>query len=354
VRARLRVVVVDDSAICRAELRRILEHDGDIQIVAEAQRGEQVLDLLNRHQPDLLAIDLEMPGLHGLETIEQVMAEAPLPILVITGSSRQTRQLSIFESVRRGALDLAEKPTLRDSSSQQSLRAKVRELARVPVVRHMAAPLAVKRVAAGRDDGAAVRTSNDGLRVVGIGASAGGPTALLALLSQLPAGFPACIAVVQHLPPGFVVPFADFLAERVHLPVRVAIGEVPIHAGTIYLAPDHVHLVALDAARFGPSTEAPVEGHRPSATVLLSSLARVFGATAAGVILSGIGRDGCAGLHAMKTKGALTIAQDEASCAVYGMPRAAIERQAATFSLDPRAIAELLQRGSTTGRREAR
>jgi two-component system chemotaxis response regulator CheB len=342
----IRIIVADDSPICRAELRQILEQDRDIKIVGEASDGGGMLELLERFDPDMLVVDLQMPGVDGLTTVERVMASRPLPILVVTSKPEGRRRDVVFEAIRRGALDLAEKPAHADARSQALLRAKVRQLAPIPVIRHVAAgqllqPVKPAVVAA---PPAPVKKSTDAqvfstAKVVGVAASAGGPAALVNLLKDFPREFPACFAVVQHLPRGFAKAFSEYLQSRIKLTVRVAEEGSKILTGYVYVAPDDRHLVVRSAKHLGAEDSPPVEGHKPAATVLLASLARVLGSSATGIVLSGIGQDGVAGLRELRARGALTLAQDPESSAVYGMPRAAIESGAAQRALDPAGLA---------------
>ena len=325
---RQRVVVVDDSAICRALLCDGLHADGDLEVVGEAPDGDSAIEVITRLRPDVATIDLRMPGMSGLDLISHLMAKAPLPILVLTGDANSADPSVAFEAVRRGALDLMLKPSERDDEAIRSLRARVRWLATVPVVRHLDGhkdrrdrevpeplagvpwlPLASEPI------------------IVGIAASAGGPSALATVLGSLAADLPVCLAIVQHLPRGFAPSFVSFLQARCSLSVCLAEhGQAP-RSATVVLAPDDHHLEVIDG-RFALSSGPSVDGHRPSASVLLRSLA-ALGSSAIGVVLSGIGRDGADGLRAMRDRHATTIAQDAESSVVYGMPRAAVEEGAA-------------------------
>jgi len=342
---RIRALVLDDSAICRAQLRDILQAEGDIEVVGEAASGDAVIALIQRTSPHILLVDLQMPGTGGHATIEQVMANDPLPILVVTGQPPSRRADAVFESIRRGALDLAEKPSGADRGAQARLRSIVRTLSQVPVVRHVAGKLGRKLDA---DSLQRLATSPPPLAsdarvaVIGIGASAGGPTPLAAVLGGLPRDFPCAVAVVQHLPPGFGLAFAEFLRSRTPLAVEIPSARSKIGAGTVYLAPDEEHLIAIDSSHWGLSRAAAIEGCRPAATALFESLALNFGSRAAGVVLSGMGQDGVAGLAAMRVLGALTLAQDRESSAVFGMPRAALEAGAAQAAADPPGIVRAL------------
>jgi two-component system chemotaxis response regulator CheB len=337
----IRVLLLDDSPICRAQLRDILEVDDRIEVVAEAHNGDQVLRLIDEAQPQILLVDLQMPGTGGQETIERVMAHHPLPILIVTGQPEGVRRQAVFEAIRRGALDLAEKPVHGDTKAEERLRAMVRELSRVRVVRHVAGKLSRRDGAPGLPTPVPPRPldgSNSPL-VVGVAASAGGPRPLVSLLSAWPADFGAAVTVVQHLPNGFTAAFAEFLQSRVPQRVHVVKQLTRFEAGHVYLASDDVHLVALSDKQLGPDSSPPVDGHRPAATVLFESLAARLGARSCGVILSGMGKDGVAGLSKMKARGALTLAQEENGCAVYGMPKAALDSGAAVAALDPVGLA---------------
>lgn len=337
----IRVLLLDDSAICRAQLRDILELDDQIEVVAEADNGDQVLRLIDEVAPQMLLVDLQMPGTGGQETIERVMAHHPLPILIVTGQPEGVRRQAVFEAIRRGALDLAEKPLHGDTKAEARLRAMVRELSRVRVVRHVAGKLSRRDGAPGLPTPIPPRPldGSDSPLVVGVAASAGGPRPLVSLLGAWPVDFAAAVTVVQHLPNGFTRAFAEFLQSRIALRVTIVTQLTRIEPGRVYLANDDEHLVALSEKQLGPDRSPAVEGHRPAATVLFESLAARLGARACGVILSGMGKDGVAGLSKMKARGALTLAQEENGCAVYGMPKAALEAGAVVAALDPLALA---------------
>jgi len=337
----IRVLVLDDSTICRAQLREILEEDPQIRVVAEAENGDQVLRLIDETQPQILLVDLQMPGTGGQETIERVMAHQPLPILIVTGQPEGVRRQAVFEAVRRGALDLAEKPLNGDNVAEARLRAMVRELSRVRVVRHVAGKLSRRDGAPGLPTPVPPRPldgSNSPL-LVGVAASAGGPRPLVSVLGAWPVDFAASVLVVQHLPSGFTRAFAEFLQSRIALRVTIVTQLTRLEPGRVYLANDDEHLVALSDKQIGPDRGPAVDGHRPAATVMFDSLAARLGARACGVILSGMGKDGVAGLAKMKARGALTLAQDESSCAVYGMPKAALDAGAVAAALEPLALA---------------
>ena len=320
---RLRVLVVDDSAISRTLVREWLEADGDLEVVGEAPDGDTAIELVNRLHPDVATIDLRMPGMPGLELVAFLMAKSPLPILVLTGEATRDDPGLAFEAVRRGALDLMLKPSALDDDAVRSLRARVRWLASVPVVRHIDGHKPIEPVEPPAFVMPRLGRASDDPVIVGIAASAGGPTALAAVLGSLPAELPICLAIVQHLPKGFAPSFVSFLQARCSLTVRLAEPGMVPRPATVVLAPDDRHLELIDG-RFALTAGPPVEGHRPSGTVLLRSLA-ALGSSAIGVVLSGIGRDGADGLRAMRDRHAITFAQNATTSVVYGMPRAAVE-----------------------------
>jgi two-component system, chemotaxis family, protein-glutamate methylesterase/glutaminase len=356
-----RAFVVDDSPICRAQLRDWLEADGDLEVVGEASDGESAIYLITRLRPDVATIDLRLPGMSGLEVVTQLMARSPLPLLVVTGDPTGDDPELAFEAIRRGALDLQLKPSGHDEDAIRSLRAHVRWLSSVPVVRHIDGHRAPSEPAVRAAlDPAGLRSSDPALRaprprssndpvVIGIAASAGGPSALAAVLGSLSPELPVCLAIVQHLPRGFAPSFVSFLQNRCSLAVRLAEHGMVPPPGTVVLAPDDHHLELIDG-RFALTGGPPVDGHRPSGTVLLRSLASL-GSSAIGVVLSGIGRDGADGLRAMRERNSVTFAQDAASSVVYGMPRAAVEEGAVQQVLPVAALGDAITAAVACSRR---
>jgi two-component system chemotaxis response regulator CheB len=333
-----RVLVVDDSAIARDALADHLEADGDLRVVGTAADPDTAIAAVAELRPDVVTMDIQMPGGGGLAAIEQIMARTPVPIIVVSARARDDQTLP-FEAVSRGALEVAVKPML--PADAAALRAAVRRVAGIPVVPH------VRALRAGRaSPPLRAPLPPHTPRIVGIAASAGGPAALEVVLGALPATLPACVAVVQHLPAGFVSSFATYLRSRT--PLEVVLVEpganVEVRPGRLVLAAGDHHLVAASARMFAASTEPPLRGHRPSATTMFGSLARVFGDRAIGVILTGIGDDGAAGLGELRAQGALTLGQDEATSAVYGMPSAAVKLGAVARVLPLPEIAPAIRR----------
>jgi two-component system chemotaxis response regulator CheB len=327
----IRVLVADDSELFRELLARVIDAERGFEVVALAADGNAAAAYARAHKPDVITMDLAMPDADGFSGIARIMAETPTPILVLTANREEAVG---FRALSLGALDILEKPqaTADLDDYGRLLRSRLRLLAGVKVIRHVRglrerAP-AVPR-AAGRAD------------LVVIGASLGGPRALATLLRGLPATFPAPIAVVQHIADGFTEGLATWLASECRLEVREAADGDPLRAGRVLVAPTGRHLLVNDrVARL--SDAPPVDTFKPSVTPLFLSAARSYGARACGVLLTGMGRDGAEGLKAIKEAGGPTLAQDEATSAVFGMPRAAIELGAVDRVLPLEEIARVL------------
>lgn len=338
----IRVLLVDDSPIALNILRRLLSRSPEIQVVGTAADGREALERVQDLNPDVICTDLHMPRMDGLELTRAVMEGSPRPILVVS-ASMEPGSPNVFRVLEAGAVDVYPKPRgivggEMDKLSRE-LAGKIRVLSGVRVFRRRN-----HQPAAGPSPKSAVPPRpRSPLRMVVIGASTGGPQALRAILTRLPADYPLPVACVQHIGAGFLSELLAWLAEACPLAVREAAhGEAP-RAGTVYFAPEDVHLEWDEGGRFALSMAAPLDGHRPSATVTMRAAARRFGAGTAGVLLTGMGRDGADGLASIAAAGGVTIAQDEASCTVYGMPKAAVELGAVQHLLALEQIAPVLE-----------
>lgn len=313
----IRVLVVDDSEICRELLTDQLEADGDIEVVDDAASGAEALDKLGLANPDVVTVDLNMPGMDGLTLIESIMNRDPRPIIVVTGLDARERDLAVA-ATERGALGLVNKIGPDDVEGSKAIRASVRRLAEVEVGR-------VVQREVETDVGSnwpAPRTSDrQHTPIVAFGSSAGGPKALFEVLDALPATLPAALAVAHHLPPDFVSAFARLLRSRIHFEVRIANEPVTPEPTVLVLAPGGMDLVVEDG-KFHPRPSGSDSLACPSVDALFHSLAQTPGAHV-GVVLSGLGDDGSRGLAAMRDANKLTIAQHRATATVWGMPRAA-------------------------------
>lgn len=330
----IRVLVADDSELFRELLARVVAAEPGFEVVAVAEDGNAAAALARSLRPDVITMDLNMPDADGFSGIARIMAETPTPILVLTANREEAVG---FRALSLGALDILEKPQATTDLDEygQLLRSRLRLLAGVKVIRHLRG-LREQRPAPQRT---AARPE-----LVVVGASLGGPRALATLLRGLPATFPVPIAVVQHIADGFTEGLATWLSSESRLQVREAQDRDPLRPGRVLLAPTGRHLLVADGV-VRLSDAPPVDTFKPSVTPLFLSAAAAYGARACGVLLTGMGRDGAEGLRAIKTAGGPTLAQDEATSAVFGMPRAAIELGAVDRVLPideiPRALVEL-------------
>ena len=330
----IRVLVVDDSLVCRELLSEFLNQSKDIQVVGKASSGKEAIVLNQKLRPDLITMDVMMPGLDGYATIEEIMSSLPVPILVVTSAPVKKGVDQNFKALYAGALDMVEKPEV-NGEAADVFRDKVRLLAGVPVIHR------TKKKKAKRD-----RSSPGSLighrSIVAIASSTGGPKALVEILGALPRKYGACILVTQHMPQAFTSGFAAWLDHEVALDVSEARESDPIVPGRVLVAPSDRHLVMQSPASVALSDEPPVGSHRPSGTMMFGSVAGICGPNTVGIVLSGMGRDGADGLLDLRRAGGLCIAQDEASSLVFGMPKAAIEMGAVDEVLDIAGIADLL------------
>lgn len=343
----LRVLLAEDSTIFVNVLVDILEAEAGLEIVAIADNGVDAVEYCDRHKPDIVLMDIHMPRLDGLSATEQIMARCPTPILVITADPHRGGVDMSFRALSAGALDLMAKPdTLPFPEADRArLLRKIRLLSQIPVVRHIRArsrhPIAtpVERSAA-RGDGDAHCPHT----VIGIVGSTGGPRALAKICTQLPEDFAATVVIVQHITRGFSRHLARWLDKHSPLKVYEASDGDLLKPGHIVIAPTEHHLVIDESLQLAVRAGPPIGGHRPSGDRMLMSLARHLSPGAIGVVLSGMGDDGAAGLTALAQSGCHTLAQDEATSVVYGMPRAAEARGIVEYSLPDAEIAPTLVR----------
>ncbi|MEI7813634.1 MAG: chemotaxis-specific protein-glutamate methyltransferase CheB [Coriobacteriia bacterium] len=324
---KVRVVVADDSLVAREMLVQILSSDPLVEVVGQAHDGEEAIELVERLKPDLVTMDIHMPRMDGLEATERIMAFTPTPILVVSSSVHGEGMGRAFDALTLGALEVIKKPEPKDWADLdcigRDILQKVKILSNVRVVMHLSG----RRDHHGYKAKPMART-NAVRSMVAIGSSTGGPSALLSIFERLPADFPAPILVAQHIAEGFVPGLVNWLNNECALSVvEAAEGMVP-EPGRVYFAQTGRNLVlAARALHF----EEPSIGqlYVPSADTLFESVALSCGRDAVGILLTGMGADGARGLKQLHDAGGATIAQDEASSTVFGMPKAAIELGAA-------------------------
>jgi two-component system, chemotaxis family, protein-glutamate methylesterase/glutaminase len=334
----IRVVVADDSATARQMLRAILEHDGDVQVVAEAQNGMEAVRLVEEHRPDLVIMDVHMPVADGIEATKEIMMRAPTPILIVSAVTQRDVDLSL-SATRAGALMALAKPQGPSAphfeESATELLSMARAMSQVKVVRRWSASAQTPRPMTRR------RRPRAAPEIVAMAASTGGPAAFMRVLMELPQTFPVPILLVQHIARDFAAGFADWLGSSCALRVRLARdGEEP-QPGVVHVAPDDLHL-GVRHGRISLSHEPPIGGFRPSATHLFRSAGQHYGSRMIGVVLTGMGSDGADGLAEAHDAGASVIAQDEATSVVYGMAQEAVRRNAVDWVMPIEQIAARL------------
>jgi two-component system, chemotaxis family, protein-glutamate methylesterase/glutaminase len=342
----IRVVVADDSALAREMLVQILSSDAQIEVVGSATDGQEAIDLAAALRPDLVTMDIHMPRVDGLRAIEHIMAFSPVPVLVVSASVYGEGVGRAFDALDAGALEVMKKPEPRDwadlSDIAADIIARVKLLSRVPVVTHVRGIRATRPDRPGSEPGAGHDAATRP-EVVAIGSSTGGPSALLNVLGRLPADFPLPVLVAQHIAEGFIPGLVAWLDAGCKMRVCVAEDGMPVLPGMAYLAPTGVNLT-FDGRRMRLTAPSAGQIHVPSADALFESVAAACGSHGIGVILTGMGADGARGLKAMHDEGAATIAQDEATSTVFGMPKTAIEMGAAGTVLPVHEIAAELER----------
>ena len=350
----IRVLLVDDSIITLAILKRILASAPEIQVVGTAINGQEALDIIPTLQPDVICTDLNMPVMGGLELTRAVMKKFPRPILVLSVSVQKEQTSNIFQLLEAGAIDVMAKPLggvgMEYGLDARELIGKIKILAGVVVIRkYRKEPYAT----APSSGNIMPLIKAAPLRIIGIGASTGGPQAFHEILTHLPGNLPVPVICVQHISEEFMQGLVDWLAPQCQLKIMTAETGIEPQPGTVYFPRGGSHLIVDSQGRL-ECTNGPIyDSHRPSVSITFKSLAQHYGSEAAGVLLTGMGRDGVEGMLAIAQTGGTTIAQDEESSIVFGMPKEAIAANAARYVLPlPKiasALLKLLNQDTGTG-----
>jgi two-component system chemotaxis response regulator CheB len=325
---KLRVLIVEDSATVRKRLLEILAGEPDIEVVGEAADGKRAIELCLLTQPDVITMDMMLPLMSGLSATEYIMAHCPTPILVVSASINRGELFKIYEALAAGAVDVLEKPTGMEAAGAWERRfiATVKLVAKIRVITHPRARLSGLTARPPASGALALDARRPALpyAVVAIGASTGGPGAILEILRSLPTDFRLPILLVLHINEPFGTAFADWLDAQTNRPVVHARDGMPVIAavGRVVVAPGDQHMVVREG-RLHLTSDPERHSCRPSVDVLFESVAAEYGANAAACLLTGMGRDGALGLLKIRQAGGMTIAQDEATSVVYGMPREA-------------------------------
>ena len=323
---RASVLVVDDSRLVRRVLVDLLSSSGEFNVVGEAEDGIDAIRKVHALNPDLVTLDVQMPGLDGLQVLGYIMSEAPRAVVMLTAAGEPRGNDLTLRALELGAVDFVRKPAPDEELHADALRERLLGSLRGALRVNLAAASVLARPVRARVR--APTTTVTATRVVALASSTGGPRALAEVIPALPPDLGAAVLIAQHMPAGFTGSLADRLDRRAALPVSEARDGEPLMENRVYIAPGGRHLGVSSGADGIPRLEvrdaAPVHGVRPSADVLFRSVAETFGPSAVGVVLTGMGRDGTDGLRCMRQAGGFAIVQDEASSAVYGMPRTAL------------------------------
>lgn len=335
----IKVLIVDDSRVIRDFMTHILSSDPEIRVVGVACSGEEAIAQVYEKRPDVITMDIHMPGMNGYEATRVIMETIPTPIVLVTGSLKATEISNSFKLIEAGALSIVLRPPGMENPgfdfARQELVRNIKLMSEIKVVKRFPNQLH-KRIPK-----KSISDSKD-IQLVAIGSSTGGTIVLQTILSNLPKDFSVPIVIVQHIAKGFLNGLKDWLSITSNLPVNIATEGELLKPGQVYLAPENLQM-GITADNRIALKNAPAENNLcPSVDYLFRSVAEVFGKKAIGVILTGMGKDGASELLAMKKNGAITIAQDEASCVVFGMPGEAVKIGAADRVLSPEKITEAL------------
>ncbi|NVN84904.1 MAG: chemotaxis response regulator protein-glutamate methylesterase [Rhodopseudomonas sp.] len=334
----IRVLIVDDSAFVRQVLTQLLSSDPTIMVVGAAPDPIVARDMIKTLNPDVITLDIEMPRMDGLAFLEKIMSLRPMPVVMISSLTQKGADAAV-RALAMGAVDYIAKPMVGLSEGFEELRSEIIATIKMAAKAQVRVASATRAPVAQLSSGQHYSSSE---KVIAVGASTGGVEALQELLTAFPPDSPA-ILVTQHMPAAFTAGFANRLDQFCAVTVTQAKDGERVLPGHVYIAPGGFHL---ELARSGANyvcrvgDQEPVSGHRPSVDVLFRSVAKAAGANAVGIILTGMGADGALGLLEMRRAGASTIGQDEATCVVYGMPRAAMDCGAIEIELPIRKIAQ--------------
>jgi len=331
----IQVLVVDDSTFMRKSLSAMLTSDSRIAVAGMARNGEEAIQQVKALKPDVLTMDVEMPGMNGIEAVRRIMAECPVPIVMVSSLTTDGAK-DTLRALEYGAVDYIPKQlgdvVIRIFDIRAELVAKIITASQASgklAIRRLSEPMApIVKPAGGALSAHSVSVTR-GNSIVAIGCSTGGPQALMEVLSKLPADFPAAIVIVQHMPKSFTKPFAERMNQICQLEVKEAVDGEEVRAGLVLIAPGGVQFrvkkktITTNIVSLSPNNENHL--HAPAADIMLQSVAALYGERGIGIILTGMGHDGLEGMKAIKASKGRTIVQDEKTCIVYGMPKAVVE-----------------------------
>ncbi|MCL5028932.1 MAG: chemotaxis-specific protein-glutamate methyltransferase CheB [Bacteroidetes bacterium] len=340
----IKLLIVEDSRVIQDFLCFIFRSDPEIQIVGIAEDGLEAIEKIKLLRPDVVTMDINMPKMNGIYATKEIMSSYPLPIIVVSGSRSSKESVNSFESIEAGALAVLQRPAGIghpdfDSTSRELIKT-VKAMSEVKVVRrwHNKNKLQSKT----HNEIFKPDVKSGLVRIIAIGASTGGPSVIQNILSHLPINFRFPILIVQHMSNGFIPGFVDWLNKSSMIPVHEPVHEESILPGHVYIAPDDFQMGVNSSGKIILTTDNLVNGHKPSISYLFQSIADNYGQNAIGILLTGMGKDGANELKILKDKSVVTIAQDEESSVVFGIPGEAVRINAAAYVLPPDKIISLL------------
>jgi two-component system chemotaxis response regulator CheB len=343
----IRALIVEDSPVAREFLVHILSSDPALEVVGTAASGEEAIKAVARMKPDVITMDIHMPGMNGLDATRRIMETNPTPIVIVTAILDTAEVEITFRAMEAGALAIVRRPAGIGNPAYEhtagELLQTVKLMSEVKVVRRFVRPLRMPSQLSDKTQAELqIVTSAHQVRIVAIGASTGGPVALQTILALLPKPVAVPVVVVQHMAAGFIQGFAAWLAQTTGQSVQVAADGEALQAAVFYVAPDGFQMKVGSGGKISLRVEELENGLRPSVSCLFRSTTEIYGEHAVGVLLTGMGTDGAKELLLMRTAGSVTIAQDKASSVIHGMPGEAIRIGAAAHVLPPEAIARML------------
>jgi len=342
----IKVLIVDDSHTTMEYLKYLLDSNDEIMIVGIAENGYEAVELSKKKHPDVILMDINMPGMNGFQATRIIMENNPVPIIIMSATHDVKNTDVIFKAMEAGAATLTNKPMGIDHPHHErdakELLLNVKLMSEVKVVRRYKSIRVEERGPKPKSPALKLVNKTGKTEVIAIGASAGGPPVLRTILSKISKDFPTPILIVQHISKGFLDGLTEWLSTDTDCPIHIATDREILLPGHVYFAPDNYHMGVSDSRRIVLSKTEPENNNCPSISFLFRSVAEVYGAQATGVLLTGMGKDGADNLKLMRDKGAVTIVQDKESSLVYGMPGEAIKLDAATYELPANSIADAL------------
>ncbi len=346
----IKVVIAEDSLVVREYLKHILETDSDIKVIGMANDGDEAVRIVNSLKPDVVIMDINMPRMNGFQATRRIMETTPVPIVIVSASCDTTEAAITFQALEAGALTVLEKPVgIKDSQDKKLAR---RFIQTVKVMSEVKVITRRQQFPGNKTCAPALTSVNTAppkkIRLVAIGGSTGGTLVLESMFLRIPCQFPVPIVIVQHIAAGFVHGLAEWLQQTTGFPFHVATHGETLLPGRAYFAPDDFQMEVKKSMQVSLVKAEKENGLCPSVSFLFRSAAQIFNREAIGVLLTGMGTDGAKELKLMKDHGAITIAQDEASSLIFGMPGKAVELDAAQYVLPPDRIVDLLLRITKT------